>query len=252
MKTQDSDLREPLNLDCRLQDIVKTLPPECFEQNPLKAWRAVIVNVLLVVLGYFCLATAPWFLLSVAWIFTGTALTGLFILGHDCGHYSFAKKRWVNELVGHLLMLPVVYPFHNWRIQHNAHHKYTNKLGEGRWKQLQEVVQRKVDIAWFPYRKEVWGLINPRQRFRYRLFRGKIWWLATVTGWWYEFNLNKFTLSEKEQRQVRLSVTVVIIFAGCVFSTLILTTGIEGLIQFWLIGHKLRNPVICQEAAKIM
>ena len=228
-------IQEPPKLDCSLQDIIKTLPPECFEHNPLKAWSALIINLLLVVLGYFCIITAPWFLLPVAWIFTGTALTGLFIIGHDCGHYSFAKKRWVNELVGHLLMLPVLYPFHNWRIQHNAHHKFTNKLGGGRWKQLQAMVQRKVDIAWVPYRKEVWNLIKPRQRLKYRLFREKIWWLATVPGWWYEFNLQKFTLSEKEQRLVRLSRTVVIIFIAYVFFTLIISTGITGLIKFWLV-----------------
>ena len=234
MKTQESNLLEPPELDSSLGDIVKTIPPECFEQNPLKAWRAVIVNVLLVVLGYFCLANAPWFLLPVAWIFTGTALTGLFILGHDCGHYSFARKRWVNELVGHLLMVPILYPYHNWRIQHNAHHKYTNKLGGKRWKQFQEVVQRKVDIAWFPLRKEVWGLIKPMQRFQYRLW-AKLWWLRSLQLWWHEFNLQKFTLSEKEQRQVRLSRTVVIIFVAGVFPALIITTGITGLIQFWLV-----------------
>jgi len=32
--------------------------------------------------------------------FTGTALTGFFVIAHDCGHRSFAKRRWVNDLVG--------------------------------------------------------------------------------------------------------------------------------------------------------
>ncbi len=235
MKTLDSDLQEPPKLDCSLQDIVKTLPPECFEQNPLKAWSAVIVNLLLVVLGYFCLSTSPWFLLPFAWMFTGIVLAGLFVLGHDCGHYSFAKKRWVNELVGQLVMLPIVYPFHNWRIHHNTHHKFTNKLGEGRWKQLLAVVQRKVDIAWFPLRKEVWSSIKPRERFLYRFWREKLWWLESLRNWWYEFNLKKFTLSERERRQVRLSVTVVIVFAGFVSFTLILAAGVWGLIKFWLV-----------------
>ena len=235
MKTQNSDLQNPPKLDFSLQDIIKTLPPECFEQNPLKAWSSLIINALLVILSYFCLAITPWFLLPIAWMFTGTSLTGFFMLGHDCGHYSFSKKRWVNELVGHLLMLPVIYPFHNWRIQHNAHHKFTNKLGEERWKQLQAVVQRKADIAWFPIRKDVWGLMKPTERFLYKIWRGKHWWLGTLPNWWYECNLKKFTLSEREQKQVKLSVAVVIVFAACVFPTLIAIAGIQGIIKFWLI-----------------
>jgi len=66
-------------------------------------------------------------------VFTGTALTGFFC-AHDCGHRSFAKQRWVNDLVGHLFMLPLIYPFHSWRILHNTH---TNKLD--------------VDNAWQPF-----------------------------------------------------------------------------------------------------
>jgi len=41
----------------------------------------------------------------------------------DCGHRSFAKQRWVNDLVGHLFML-LIYPFHSWRILHNHHHAH--------------------------------------------------------------------------------------------------------------------------------
>jgi len=59
--------------------------------------------------------------------FTGTALTG-FVIAHDCGHRSFAKRRWVNDLVGHLL-LPLIYQL---AILHNYHHTHT-KLDEDNW-----------------------------------------------------------------------------------------------------------------------
>jgi omega-6 fatty acid desaturase (delta-12 desaturase) len=89
--------------DLRLRDIIKTLPREVFIKNQRKAWTVVIINVSLVILGYIAIALSPWFLLPIAWIFTGTALTGFFVIGHDCGHRSFANSRWVNDLVGHLV-----------------------------------------------------------------------------------------------------------------------------------------------------
>lgn len=88
--------------DLRLKDILKTLPKACFQKNRQKAWMSVFINVGMVVLGYVSIAIAPWFLLPIAWIFTGTALTGFFVLGHDCGHRSFAKPNgstiWLGTL----------------------------------------------------------------------------------------------------------------------------------------------------------
>ncbi len=222
-------------LDLTLAHIVKTLPPECFSKNSQKAWTAAIINVLLVVLGYCALAITPWFLLPFSWIFTGTALTGFFVLGHDCGHYSFAKRRWVNELAGHLFLLPLLYPFHNWRIQHNCHHLWTNNLGGEGFQQLEDLTNRKADIAWFPFREEVYTeLLPPLERWVYWLSRGPLWCLASLPNWWYESTLNSAKFPAKEQSNVRLSFAMVIAFAAILFPILIFTTGIWGFIKFWL------------------
>ncbi|HEY9666503.1 MAG TPA: fatty acid desaturase, partial [Coleofasciculaceae cyanobacterium] len=95
----------------RLKDILRTLPREVFAKNRRKAWTLVLVNVLMVGLSYWGLSLVPWFLLPPLWIFTGTALTGFFVIGHDCGHRSFANRRWVNDLIGHIAFLPLIYPF---------------------------------------------------------------------------------------------------------------------------------------------
>lgn len=93
-----------------LKNIIKTLPPQCFQKSPWRAWLGVLTSVLAVTIGYWGLAVAPWFLLPPLWIFTGTALTGFFVLGHDCGHRSFSSNRWVNDIVGHILFLPCFIP----------------------------------------------------------------------------------------------------------------------------------------------
>ena len=50
-----------------------------------------------------------------------------FVVGHDCGHRSFSKNKLVEDIVGTLMFMPLIYPFEPWRIKHNVHHAHTNK-----------------------------------------------------------------------------------------------------------------------------
>lgn len=185
----------------------------------VKAWTAVAINLSMVCLGYVALAIAPWFLLPIAWIFTGTALTGCFVLAHDCGHRSFAKRRWVNDLVGHLLMLPLLYPFHSWRIMHDHHHMYTNKMD--------------VDNAWQPFRPEFYESLEKLGRWGYQALRGWFWWTGSIAHW-LVLHFNWFRFSGKEREQVRFSALLVIGFAAIVFPILFATLGVWGFVKFWL------------------
>lgn len=209
----------PTDSNLRLKDILQTLPRECFQKDSRKAWTTVIRSVLLVGLGYWGLWFAPWFLLPPLWIFTGTALTGFFVIGHDCGHRSFANRRWVNDLVGHLMMLPLIYPFHSWRILHNQHHTHTNKL--------------ELDNAWQPFTLEFYNGLGSLGQWGYQRLRGGFWWVASIAHWAVlHFGLSRF--QGKQQSQVKLSVIVVVLFAAIAFPLLIATTGIWGFVKFWL------------------
>jgi len=85
--------------ELKLSDVIRTIPKSCFEKDWRKAWLAVLLTLLSVAVGIVAIALSPWYLLPAAWFFTGTAATGLFVIGHDCGHRSFAKRRWVNNSV---------------------------------------------------------------------------------------------------------------------------------------------------------
>lgn len=209
-----------IEINVQLKDIIKTLPRECFQKNPRRAWMSVVVSVLAVAIGYAGIAYLPWFFLPFTWIFTGTALTGLFVIAHDCGHRSFAKRRWVNDWVGHILMLPLIYPFHSWRIGHDHHHLHTNKLS--------------VDNAWHPWTLEVYAATHPLLQGVYRALRGRLWWLASIAHWAVlHFDASKF--AKRDQAKVKQSVAAVVIFAAVFFPTLIFTTGIWGVVKFWLV-----------------
>lgn len=224
MTTSSINCQKPaenfFNSNLKLKDIIKTLPKECFVKDRRKAWTKVIVSILTVILGYLSIIFSPWFLLPLAWIFTGTALTGFFVIAHDCGHRSFAKRRWVNDLIGHLLMMPLIYPFHSWRIKHNYHHTHTNKLEE--------------DNAWHPITPQVfesWGKIW--QLSFEGFIRNRLWWVGSIGHWLVvHFDWRKF--QHKDRASVRFSVGVVVLFAAIAFPILLATTGVWGFVKFWL------------------
>ncbi|WP_026097497.1 fatty acid desaturase [Baaleninema simplex] len=208
-----------LDADVRMKDILKTLPRDVFKKRPTRAWTAFFADIALAAIGYIGIAISPWYLLPFLWVFQGTVLTGWFVLGHDAGHRSFSNRKWVNDLVGHIMFLPLIYPFHGWRIQHNYHHKHTNKL--------------EVDNAWDPYRPEVYRNLSAIERGIYTAVRGRFWWVGSIGHWLVQhFNWNLF--SGKQREQVRFSALFVIVAACVGFPLLIATTGIWGFVKFWL------------------
>jgi len=119
-----------------LRDLI---PQACFAIEPRKSWGALVIGVLRVAFSLFLLSLVElrwgvsllWQIpaLLAAWLFAGWCFTGIFVLGHECGHMAFSERRWVNELVGHLCLSPVFTGFHNWRIWHNYHHAKTQLRG---------------------------------------------------------------------------------------------------------------------------
>ena len=118
----------PKDAPLQLREIIRSIPRDYFKKDKFKAWKHVAISVTASIIGYCGIIFLPQYLLPFTWFVTGTALTGFFVIGHDAGHRSFAKRRWVNDLVGHLAFLPLIYPFHCWRLLHDHHHLHTNKM----------------------------------------------------------------------------------------------------------------------------
>lgn len=56
----------------------------------------------------------------------GITIVFLFTLSHECTHATPFKAKWLNDVVGHAVSLPLVLPFTWFRYYHLAHHKHTN------------------------------------------------------------------------------------------------------------------------------
>lgn len=120
-------------------DVRDLIPKACFRISPARSWAALATGVARLALALLILTRIEpvwgpsllWQIpaLAAAWLFAGWCYTGLFVIGHDCGHMAFSERRWVNEVVGHLCLSPVFTGFHNWRIWHNYHHAKTQLRG---------------------------------------------------------------------------------------------------------------------------
>ena len=84
------------------------------------------------------LNTVPYFKWIVFWplfsVVFGTTLTGLWVIGHECGHRAFAGAKsndWINDVVGFMTHTPLLVPFWAWRYSHHKHHSFTNHLLDG-------------------------------------------------------------------------------------------------------------------------
>jgi len=59
---------------------------------------------------------------------TGLFGTGIWIIGHECGHQGFSSSKTINNTVGWVLHSFVLVPYHAWRISHGRHHAATGHL----------------------------------------------------------------------------------------------------------------------------
>jgi omega-6 fatty acid desaturase (delta-12 desaturase) len=109
------------------KDIRGVIPARCYEiSKPRSYWTAARV---MAVYGAGVAAThlaSHWALLPILWFLTGTAMTGLFVAAHECGHMAFSRSRRESFFWGHVFLIPFFYPFHGWRHSHNVHHQHTN------------------------------------------------------------------------------------------------------------------------------
>jgi len=83
----------------------------------LAFWIAALIGVKL---GYW-----PSLLLVLP---AGAFLARLFLIQHDCGHGSFFKNRWANNMLGRVLGVVTWTPYDDWRRSHAKHHAGSGNL----------------------------------------------------------------------------------------------------------------------------
>ncbi len=118
----------------------------------------------MLVLMFFSLRFSYILTLALS-VVTGGFVVRLFIIQHDCGHYSYFKSRRANDLTGWLLSLVTFTPYFYWRKQHAVHHATTGNLdkrGHG-------------DMTLYTVREYL--ALSRIDRIRYRIYRNPFMFL---------------------------------------------------------------------------
>jgi omega-6 fatty acid desaturase (delta-12 desaturase) len=144
----------------RIVDFVGAIPKHLKKPVEWRSWLTllrclVVIAILQASLYYLPLISTEnilWNLpVHIGLIFlAGLSLVGLFVLCHDCGHYSFSNHDWVNDVVGFLCFIPLLNNFFAWRWGHNFHHQ-NNQIRriDPDWPELLSTAEEYPLLPWY-------------------------------------------------------------------------------------------------------
>lgn len=125
-------------------DVRRAIPAHCFERPLTKSFSYLfadlaVVAVLIYASTFISLVREDVFgatlapvlrhLLWVAyWICQGCVMTGLWVIGHECGHRGFADSEFINDAVGLVVHSFLLVPYFAWQFSHKRHHSNTGSV----------------------------------------------------------------------------------------------------------------------------
>ncbi|TMW62621.1 hypothetical protein Poli38472_005239 [Pythium oligandrum] len=133
---------EPLPIEMpsfSLRELRAAIPKHCFERSLTTslcylAKNLAICIVLFVIASFFqaseytdCVALQVIFW-PTYWFLQGTHLTGLWIIGHECGHHAFSTHKRLNDFIGTVLHSMLLTPYYSWQISHRHHHQHVGNM----------------------------------------------------------------------------------------------------------------------------
>ena len=83
--------------------------------------------LILWILAYQSLSISYFLTLGFAVIASGF-LVRIFIIFHDCCHYSFFKNRTANKILGTITGILTLFPYSQWQHDHSIHHATSSNL----------------------------------------------------------------------------------------------------------------------------
>ena len=117
-------------------------------------------------------ALGPWPARLAGAVIAGSAISSLFVIGHDAAHGAYAEGRLINSIIGRIAFLPALHNYSLWQVQHNRlHHRLVNIKGFN---------------SWSPLSKAEYDGLPPWRRWVQRLYRGPLGFAPyyLIERWW--------------------------------------------------------------------
>ncbi|KAJ7048052.1 fatty acid desaturase-domain-containing protein [Mycena amicta] len=130
-------------LSMSMKEIRAAIPPQCFVRDTYRGLQYLARDVALAACAFaFAMAIDPsfaclteqkfsvvfsllrWGAWCAYWWFQSLIFTGVWVLGHECGHGAFSPHKHVNDAIGFLLHSALFTPYFSWKITHHRHHMY--------------------------------------------------------------------------------------------------------------------------------
>lgn len=223
-----------------LKPLVRAIPRDCYRLSAWRAWGTLARQLSVIALlawatsqvtvhgDWRALLELP--ALAALWCLQGAAFTGIYILGHDCGHYAFSRRRWVNDALGQLIMSSLIASYTAWKLVHNQHHVWSNvREKDVGWhdglKTRAELVKASRGerlVNWMAYESPVGLLIGawlmrPKQ---FQIQNGSMHQFPTVTA--------------RDARALRRSLLYIALCTGSILVGLFLWGGMWAVVSLYL------------------
>ncbi|KAG7668398.1 hypothetical protein Ndes2526B_g00882 [Nannochloris sp. 'desiccata'] len=117
----------------------RAIPAHCFKRSTLRSSLYLIADLILISLMYFAstfIDSTPiptafrWGLWATYWYFQGAVATGVWVIGHECGHQAFSESQTINDGVGLIIHSLLLVPYYSWKHSHRRHHSNTNSIAK--------------------------------------------------------------------------------------------------------------------------
>ncbi|MFY9919176.1 MAG: fatty acid desaturase [Mycobacterium sp.] len=208
--------------------LLEAIPRKYLQPSVIRGFVGFVVSGALYIGAIIGMAVIDrWYVVPPLVAIAGLGGWGLHCVGHDCGHGSFSRNRRLNVAVGHIALLPLLYPFHSWRHMHNWHHSHANSL--------------ELDTDWRPVSEAVYRRMPVRHRILYASMRTWAVWAGSI-NYWAQSGFRPSSFPKKEMRRdVRRSMWFVIAAGGGYLTLVTVFAGWQGLLLYfvapWFVIH---------------
>nr|AAD55982.1 delta-12 desaturase [Amylomyces rouxii] len=121
-----------------IKEIRDAIPAHCFRRDTFRSFTHVLHDIIIMpilAIGASYIDSIPNTYARIAlwplyWIAQGIVGTGVWVIGHECGHQAFSPSKTINNSVGYVLHTALLVPYHSWRFSHSKHHKATGHMSK--------------------------------------------------------------------------------------------------------------------------